>query len=123
MTVVRKKLGTSSENLASEYLIRQGFQLIEKNYRCPIGEIDLIVRDQSHLVFVEVKSKRSIKYGIPAYAVNWRKQNKLVQLAKWYLKSNRIDKQSCRFDVVSIHWPLGEEAEIKHVRNAFSSRR
>lgn len=123
MTVVRKRLGVNSETLASHFLETNGYNIVERNFRCPLGEIDLIIRNKTHLIFVEVKSRRSLKYGVPAYAVNWRKQHKLIHLAKWYLKAKRILNQSCRFDVVSVYWPLEGQPEIKHIPNAFQLRR
>ncbi len=92
---------------------------MERNFRCPLGEIDLIARSETHLIFVEVKSRRSLQYGEPLCAVNWRKQQRLVLLAQWYLKAKKIFKQSCRFDVISIYVPLDGEPVIKHIPNAF----
>ena len=120
MTVVRKKLGASAETLAAQFLTELGYQVVERNFRCSLGEIDLIVRNATHLIFVEVKSRRYLHYGQPLCAVNWRKQKRLVLLAQWYLKAKKIFKQSCRFDVISIYLPLDGEPVIKHIANAFS---
>ena len=96
----KRKTGTEYEELAARWLTGKGFEILEKNYRCRIGEIDLIARDGRYLVFVEV---------------NWYKQKKICQTASWYLRQKRIpEDMPCRFDVVSI---LG--SEIYHIKNAF----
>lgn len=122
MTVVRKKLGRDSEALAARYLEEKGFQILERNFRCSLGEIDLIAQEGKYLVFVEVKSRRSLQYGAPSLAVNWHKQRKIVQLAQTYLKVKKLIKTSCRFDVVSVFAPKDSLAQIKHIPNAFRIR-
>lgn len=119
MTFGRKKLGADAESLAAQFLIKKGMQVVQQNYRCRLGEIDLIVRDGRHLVFVEVKSRRSLEFGAPSLAVNWRKQQKLTQLAQVYLKQKGLWRTSCRFDVVSVYAPVDGSPEIKHIPNAF----
>jgi len=113
-------IGKRGEMLAAEHLLKNGCEIIEKNYKCPLGEIDLIVRDENEkLIFVEVKTRRRHRYGTPEEAVDKRKCRKLVQLAQFYLKAARLEDHSGSFGVVSITW---EEAEpkIKFIRNAFS---
>ena len=111
----KRKTGTEYEELAAQWLTGKGFEILEKNYRCRIGEIDLIARDGRYLVFVEVKYRSYEKAGNPSEAVNWYKQKKICQTASWYLRQKRIpEDMPCRFDVVSI---LG--SEIYHIKNAF----
>ena len=110
-----RAVGTAYEQIAGRFLEKKGFQILEYNYRCRAGEIDLIARDGRYLVFVEVKYRSDEKAGDPSEAVNWYKQKKICQTASWYLRQKRIpEDMPCRFDVVSI---LG--SEIYHIKNAF----
>jgi putative endonuclease len=99
--------GRQAEALACEYLQRRGMKLVERNYLCPRGEIDLIMRDRDTLVFVEVRYRRSSRFGSGAESVDWRKQGKLSATAAHYLQQHpKAARQPCRFDVVA----LGEQA-------------
>lgn len=111
----KRKLGSRYEQMAADFLTKQGLTVIEKNYRCRYGEIDLIVRDGRYLVFTEVKYRSSKRKGDPAEAVDSHKQQRILQTARYYLYSRRYGEETpCRFDVVSI---LG--GEIHWIRNAF----
>jgi putative endonuclease len=97
------KLGRKAESLACGYLEQQGLTLVETNYRCRRGEIDLIMQDKDSLVFVEVRFRTHKNYGSGAESVDWRKQRKLGACAAHYLQHYpRRSRQPCRFDVVSI---------------------
>ena len=111
----RRKEGAYYENLVAEYLKTQGYEILEKNYRCRIGEIDLIAKEGETLVFVEVKYRRDDKMGNPKEAVDRKKQKKISMTAAYYLmrKCGRMDIP-CRFDVAAV---LGEQIEV--VKNAF----
>lgn len=111
----RRKEGAYYENLVAEYLKTQGYEILEKNYRCRIGEIDLIAKEGETLVFVEVKYRRDDKMGNPKEAVNRKKQKKISMAASYYLmrECGRMDIP-CRFDVAAV---LGEQIEV--VKNAF----
>ena len=111
----RRKEGAYYENLVAEYLKTQGYEILEKNYRCRIGEIDLIAKEGETLVFVEVKYRRDDKMGNPKEAVNREKQKKISMTASYYLmrECGRMDIP-CRFDVAAV---LGEQIEV--VKNAF----
>ena len=111
----KRKIGTEYEELAAQWLSEHGFQILERNYRCRVGEIDLIARDGRYLVFVEVKYRADGKAGDPLEAVNWQKQKKICQTAVWYCREKQLpENMPCRFDVVSI---LG--SDIHHIKNAF----
>lgn len=84
-------LGERGEVLAAQLLTKQKFVIVAKNYRCPIGEIDLVVSKNKSLCFVEVKTRSSINFGRPAEAVNVIKQRKLRQLALYYMAENKYD--------------------------------
>lgn len=107
--------GTEYENIAADYLSNNGYTIIDRNFRCKIGEIDIIARDGSYLVFVEVKYRKSSEKGDPTLAVDYRKQRKISRTADYYLMKNKLNADtSVRFDVVSI---LG--SDICLYKNAF----
>lgn len=111
----KRKLGGRFEELAAEYLIGQGLEVIERNYRNRQGEIDLIARDGSYLVFVEVKYRSNDKKGDPAEAVGYYKQGRIRAAARYYLHQNRYGDIPCRFDVIAI---TGEH--VRWIQDAFS---
>ena len=88
--------------MAAEELTRQGYTIIERNFRCRYGEIDLIAEDAHDLIFIEVKTRRGNAYGLPEEAVTPRKQQKLVQVATYYLDLHDCSERSWRIDVVAV---------------------
>jgi putative endonuclease len=109
-----RQVGAQKEALACEYLRQKGYVILEQNFRCRSGEIDIVARDGIYLVFVEVKFRSTNRLGGPLDAVDIRKQHKIRQVANWYLMQNRIENAWVRFDVVGI---LGDE--IEHIKDAF----
>jgi putative endonuclease len=110
--------GKEGEKIAAAYLKKNGYRIIEINFRCPIGEIDIVAKEKDDLVFVEVKTRKSIELGYPEQAVGIRKQKKMSQLALWYLEKRKIADISARFDVVAITL-IPENNEVKLIKNAF----
>lgn len=110
----KRKIGAAYEQFAAEYLRGLGYEIMKANYRCPLGEIDLVARDGAYLVFVEVKYRKSLKAGSPFDAVDKRKQQTIRRVAQWYLTENGFYDTPVRFDVAGI---LGEEITI--IKNAF----
>lgn len=111
----KRETGTRKEQLAAEYLTRQGVRVLDRNFRCRQGEIDLVGRDGRYLVFFEVKYRRNECKGAPAEAVGYAKQQKIRYTAQMYLYRHRYpEDMPCRFDVVSI---LGDQ--ISWIRDAF----
>ena len=99
----KREVGSRYELQAAAYLQQKGMQILEKNYRCRIGEVDLIGRDQEYLVFVEVKFRRNLSYGAPAEAVTLLKQMTIRRVAEWYLAQRGLAAETpCRFDLVGI---------------------
>lgn len=95
----KRKLGTLYEEKTGQYIEQHAMKILEKNYRCRCGEVDIIARDHDCLVFIEVKYRTSMHYGHPALAVDYRKQRKIIQTATWYLKKTRWFDRPIRFDV------------------------
>jgi putative endonuclease len=114
-----KELGNWGEEIAAKYLLEQGYQIQEKNYRCKQGEIDLIALDGRVLVFIEVKTRRNSIYGLPQEAIDKRKINRLFMVAQNYLHINKLVNQNCRFDVVNILFK-DKKYEVDVIKNAIS---
>lgn len=112
-----RQTGWKYEEEACNYLISQGYQILERNYQIRTGEIDVIARDKEYLVFVEVKYRKSTQTGDPLEAVNLRKQKKIIQTARHYLYQKKMTDVPCRFDVIGIS---GEK--LFHIKNAFELR-
>jgi len=113
----KRELGIKGENLAVRHLVKKGFQIIERNFRCRMGEIDIIARDGDYLVFVEVRTRSRREYGLALESISRAKINKLRQLAGYYLARHPQERLFTRFDVVAVDWSAGEE--ITHIENAF----
>ncbi|MCG8483143.1 MAG: YraN family protein [Clostridia bacterium] len=113
----RKKLGAEAEVLARKKLIAENYQILEANFTCKIGEIDLIAKDGDILVFVEVRSRKNTNYGFPQETINFKKQRKLRNIAQYYLKIRNAMEAHCRFDVVAIVFE--PELAIEIIRDAF----
>lgn len=112
-----KIYGTRGEIIASNYLKGKGYKIIAMNHKNKLGEIDIIAKDKEYLVFIEVKTRYSRKFGDPLEAVDERKQYKIRNIATMYLKINRLLDAPCRFDVIAI---LGDsDDDIRHIENAF----
>ncbi len=116
--MTRQKTGREGEDLASLYLERCGYQILERNYRFERGEIDLVAREGRELVFVEVKTRRAPGYGTPEEAVTSAKEEHMKKVAEGYLIEHHLEHQDCRFDVVAVIFE-GASHEIRLIRNAF----
>lgn len=113
----KNTFGKRGEIIAENYLIQKGYKIIETNHKNKIGEIDIIAKDKDYLVFVEVKTKMSSKFGDPLEAIDIRKQNKIRQTAEAYLMKTKQFNVPCRFDAVAI---IGDGVDqIRHIVNAF----
>ena len=112
------ELAARGEELASELLVRNGWTIVERNYRFGRGEIDIIALDGGVTVFVEVKTRLSTEYGPPEYAVTPSKQRQIVKVARGYLFERQLAECECRFDVVTVEFIRGTPS-FNHIRNAF----
>ena len=118
MSFFRKRLGQEGEDLAAGFLRKKGYKLVERNYRCKTGEVDLIVLDRKVVVFVEVKTRSDHSFGTPLEAVEIRKQHKMIRAAQYFLNQKGLHQREARFDVVGISWP-GRAPIVEHIENAF----
>lgn len=110
--------GEQAESLACAYLQEAGLVLVTRNYRCPRGELDLIMRQHDTLVFVEVRYRRSAAFGTPAETIDTRKRERLLAAARHYLL-HRSPEQACRFDVIAISGRAPHN--IEWIRNAIQA--
>jgi len=117
MTFERLSLGKWGEEVAAGHLQKRGMKILERNYRTPLGEIDLIARHKKTLIFVEVKTRRSDLFGAPQEAVGRHKQHQILRAAQWYLQNHPTDLQP-RFDVIAIR-ATGDRPLIDHIPDAF----
>jgi putative endonuclease len=114
----RKRIGRAGETMAARYLQKKGFRILFRNYRALGGEIDMIARDGSTLVFIEVKTKAHSGFGAPETWVNRKKQRQIGKIAQAYLHRRQLDDEDCRFDVIGVEWS-GGEWRIHHITDAF----
>lgn len=112
-------IGKKGEDLAVAHLRKQGYKLIERNYRRRFGEIDIIARDGEVLVFIEVKTRQTLSHGSPSEAVAWRKQTQISKGALDYLQRNNLFDQPARFDVVAVMLAKEQHPHIEIIKNAF----
>ena len=121
-----REQGQYTEGLACQFLENKGFRLIEKNFSCKVGEIDLIMKDKESLVFVEVRYRKSNNFGSAAESITAAKQLKLIKTASLYLqRHDKLNKYPARFDVVSITGFIEtdnlDKINIDWIENAFSA--
>ncbi len=114
----RKSLGNLGEDLAVQYLMKNNYKILQRNYRHLSGEIDIIASKDDLLIFVEVKTARSRSFGNPETWVNEHKQQQIGRVAEIYLQENEIYDVDCRFDVIAVTF-VQNQPRIKHIKNAF----
>ena len=118
----RKELGSWGEEKAAQYLRRKGYRILERNYSCRFGEIDLIAAKGGFLCFVEVKLRKNADFAEAREFVTYAKQRRIQTSAKLWLAAHELDLQP-RFDVMEIYAPEGmdsRQVQIRHLENAFS---
>jgi putative endonuclease len=115
-----ESLGRRGENVAARFLRNQGYKIIQRNYACPVGEVDIVAKEGRTLVFVEVKT-RADDDPSPETQVNAVKQQQLTKAATVYLARYGQPQPPARFDVVAVVWPEGESPRIRHTTNAFDA--
>ena len=120
MTDDRKNLGRLGETAAITFLQAKGFTILETNYRTKSAEIDIIAKDKNFLCFIEVKTRRSLKKGLPKESVNCSKQKKIITGATFYLKEKKQMNSRIRFDVIEVLEKKGR-FDINLFNNAFQA--
>lgn len=112
-------VGRRGEDLAAVFLEKSGFAIIERNFRCKGGEVDIVAREGKTLVFVEVKSRKTLTYGLPQLAVTPFKQRQISKAALTWLARNHKHDSPARFDVIAILLNNNYHHQIEHIKNAF----
>jgi putative endonuclease len=116
-----KGVGNLGEEVAAAFLEKRRYRILERNFRCKGGEVDIIARDpeDKSLVFIEVKARKDLSYGVPQLAVNPFKQRQISKAALTWLSKNRLHDQNARFDVIAILLADDGLHKIEHIVNAF----
>jgi len=115
-----RELGSLAEDLAADYFKGQGYRVLHRNFRAGPGEIDLVLEKDNYLVFVEVKARRSLKYGLPQEAVTASKQQTIRRVAEAYMLKTRKTGVEVRFDVLAVVFPANQSDPIfEHIPFAF----
>ena len=119
--VGNKATGKLGEDLAAAYLMQKGFAIVERNFSCQGGELDIIARDpgEKSYVFVEVKARRGLAYGVPQLAVTPFKQRQISKAALTYVARHKLHDKNSRFDVIAILLAEDGQHRIEHIVNAF----
>jgi putative endonuclease len=119
--LTKKQLGALGEQFAIRFLLSQDYEVIATNWRCRIGEIDIIAIDHETLVFAEVRSRqRYHHFGTAKESMNWRKQKKIRDVANYYLAVHDQHDQKVRFDFVSVEWEqISQQPLIQLIKSAF----
>lgn len=111
----KREVGSRYEERAAQFLIEQGYVILEKNFRCKLGEIDIIAKTEGYLCFIEVKYRSSSEYGFPSEAIDDRKRRRIVRTALTYMNFHKLPTETaCRFDIV-----LVLDREFSLIKNAF----
>lgn len=120
MKNLNKCIGNYGEDLARKYIEEKGYSLLEQNFLCKLGEIDLIAKDNNYICFIEVKTRYSQKYGSPLESITPSKQKKIYRTAQYYICINNIHKSYFRFDAIEVIISTnGKNPYINLIKNAF----
>lgn len=111
-----KDIGNLGEDLAVKFLLEKGYELLERNFFKPFGEIDIIAKDKDYLVFIEVKARKNVNFGFPREFVNKNKIKKIQDVAQMYMLEKNLFGIKIRFDVIEI---IFDEHKITYIENAF----
>jgi putative endonuclease len=123
MRNVRQALGKVGEELAARHLQQRGYVILQRNYRCPAGEMDIVAMQGARLAFVEVRTRRGISYGTPAESITARKQQRLIRVASTYLQEHRQSDADWGIDAVAIRFSAeGVLQNVEIIRNAVLGR-
>lgn len=113
-----KKLGKEGEELAAKFLEKEGYKIIETNYNCGFGEIDIIAKKGKELAFVEVKTRTQTFFGMPVESVNIPKQRHIYKVAEYYIYKTNAYNYEISFDVIEVYKYQGQAIRIEKIKNA-----
>ncbi len=119
------EIGKSGEDIAVEFLIKQGYYIHERNFRCKLGEIDIIAIDKidkNELVFIEVKTRNQNLFGTPADSIDHKKINHIYKVAEYFLMINNLEHAFVRIDVIEIYEKANNKIQINHIKNAITEK-
>lgn len=117
----KQKLGNQAERQSEQLLLQAGMRLLARNYRCKMGELDLVMRHANTVVFVEVRYRRSNRWGDAVESIDWRKQRRVIAAAQHYLLTHpHLADHPCRFDVVTAHGNPADPGAYNWIREAFT---
>jgi len=119
MTFARIDSGRRGEGIAISYLKKQGYKIVEKNYRTKLGEIDIIANHKGCVCFIEVRAKNNTAFGLPEETILKKKQLQISKAALVYIKKYELENKSCRFDVVCIEGVDTLRPQVRLIKNAF----
>ena len=115
----KQKIGKFGENISYNYLIKNGYKILDRNFSCKQGEIDIIAfSKQKELVFIEVKTRSNLKYGTPSESVTLYKKNHIISSSKYYIYLNNFFDTNIRYDVIEVYL-YNSTYKINHIKNAF----
>jgi len=117
----RKDVGRRGEKIALAFLKKRGYHILDTNFRCQLGELDIIAEEGGQIVFIEVKTRQSFDFGLPEESLNYPKRQRLTRLALFYLSRYNLKKVSSRFDVVAILLDEKKVKDIRLIKNAFEA--
>ena len=109
------ELGKVGEDIACKYLTKKDYKIIAKNFRCKIGEIDIIAKYKDEIMFIEVKTRKKLSYGLPAEAVNEQKRKHILKTSRYYLYINKLQNKKVRFDIIEVY--KKDKFYINHIKN------
>ena len=119
MSKKRQNLGEAGEEIATTFLKKNNYTILDKNYRRKFGEIDIIAREGDYLVFIEVKTRKTVSHGHPLEAITLKKQRQISRVAQCYLAENNLFDTAARFDVVSVIVSADNHVTVELIPNAF----
>ena len=113
----RHETGKIGEDIAVSYLNEKGYQIIERNFECTQGEIDIIAKDKKELVFIEVKTRASVLYGLPKEAVDKTKKKHIYKSAEYYIYLKHLENAPIRIDVIEVY-KKNDKYKLNHIKQA-----
>lgn len=117
----RHEIGKIGENIATKYLEQIGYEILQRNFECKLGEIDIIAKDKEEIVFVEVKTRANMLYGKPKEAVDTIKQKHIYKSAEFYIYIKHLENLPVRIDVIEVY-KKKEKYILNHIKNAITEK-